>query len=141
MSEAANTADARMACPGAQRLIGHPDDVVRNPDMSLADKREVLARWASDAHAVENAPALRQLDDGSVVEVDGILRALRALDEAAGTGAPQTPGWTPYPHKRGAFLSRLRTGRGRRPDDDDPPPRPALAAVPVKIVVTDALAA
>jgi hypothetical protein len=48
--------------------------------MTFAEKRALLARWASDAHAVENAPALRQLDDGSVVELGEILRVLRSLD-------------------------------------------------------------
>jgi hypothetical protein len=116
MSEAASTAGVSMTSPGAQGLIGHPDDVVRDLDASLADR-------------------------GSVVNTVETLRALKAPDEAAGSGARKSPGWTPYPRKRGAFLSCLRTGRQQRPDDDDPPPRPASAAVPVKIVVVDALAA
>ena len=50
----------------ADRLSGltmtftHPDDVVLSRVLSDADKRAVLATWASDAHAVPNMPAMRQ---------------------------------------------------------------------------------
>ncbi len=40
-------------CPGMEGsngLLGHPDDVVRDPGMTLDEKRAVLAAWASDAH-------------------------------------------------------------------------------------------
>src|SRR4051812_25040058 len=62
------TSKIEYGAPGG--VLGHPDDVVRHPRMTLAEKRAVLAAWASDAHAVEDAPGLRQLDDGSLVAVD-----------------------------------------------------------------------
>ncbi|HEX2135217.1 MAG TPA: hypothetical protein VHG30_04820 [Microvirga sp.] len=59
----------------------HPREVLEHPRLSPADKRALLAAWASDACAVEGRPALRQLPDtGAVVTVDEILAALRALD-------------------------------------------------------------
>src|ERR1700684_146639 len=61
----------------------HPDDVAGDPDLPLAEKRALLASWISDARAVENAPSLRRLDSGAVVEVDAILRALVLLDDVA----------------------------------------------------------
>ena len=61
--------------------FGHPDDVLRHPTMSIAEKRALLASWASDARAIPGVPILRQLDDGSVLMVDQILRALTALDD------------------------------------------------------------
>jgi hypothetical protein len=60
-----------------------PDDVASDPKLTTVEKREVLASWISDARAVENAPALRRLDSGAVIEVDAILRVLVSLDELA----------------------------------------------------------
>ena len=42
----------------------HPLDVVHDPDLTLNEKRAILASWASDACAVEAAPALRQTPNG-----------------------------------------------------------------------------
>jgi hypothetical protein len=47
-----------------------------DPKLTTAEKKAVLASWISDARAVENAPSLRRLDSGAVVEVDAILHAL-----------------------------------------------------------------
>ena len=59
----------------------HPREVLKHPRLSPADKRALLAGWASDACAVEGRPAWRQLPDtGAVVPVDEILAALRELD-------------------------------------------------------------
>jgi hypothetical protein len=41
------------------RAFRHPLDVVRDTEMTLAEKRSVLASWASDACAIESNPALR----------------------------------------------------------------------------------
>jgi hypothetical protein len=38
-----------------------PMDVVADPDMTVQEKRAILASWASDACAVEAAPDLRRL--------------------------------------------------------------------------------
>jgi hypothetical protein len=62
----------------------HPRDVVGDPDLTLNEKRAVLASWASDACAVEAAPALRSPPGAErPVQVDDILEALRALDGQA----------------------------------------------------------
>lgn len=58
----------------------HPNDVVRDPDLSLNEKRAILASWASDACGVESAPALRKRPNGRTVTFDDILDALRILD-------------------------------------------------------------
>jgi hypothetical protein len=39
------------------RAFRHPLDVVRDPNMSVAEIRSVLASWASDACAIESNPA------------------------------------------------------------------------------------
>ncbi len=36
-----------------------PKDVVVNPSLSIAEKRAILASWASDASAIASCPALR----------------------------------------------------------------------------------
>jgi hypothetical protein len=109
--------------------------------MTRAEKRQVLARWASDAHAVENLPALRQLDDGSVVSVDEILAALKGLDGNEDRGAGEPPSWQAYDRRRGRILCRFRRWRRPRDRDDDPPPPPAVAAFPIRFVPVDAAAA
>jgi hypothetical protein len=59
----------------------HPRDVVNDPDLTLHEKRAILASWASDAQAAVSAPALRQADSRKPVRLDEILVALRSLDE------------------------------------------------------------
>jgi hypothetical protein len=60
----------------------HPRDVVGDPDLTLNEKRAILASWASDACAV--APALRCAPGTKrPVPVDEVLEALRALDKQA----------------------------------------------------------
>ena len=52
------------------QAFNHPDDVVRDPDLTLNEKRAILASWASDACAVEAAPALRCVPGTRPVPVD-----------------------------------------------------------------------
>ena len=42
-----------------------PQQVVDDPDLTLNEKRAILASWASDACAVEALPALRRPPGGS----------------------------------------------------------------------------
>src|SRR4051794_3754384 len=58
----------------------YPGDVVSDPDLSPNQKRAILASWASDACAIEAAPALRKTPRGRVVPFDDIMDAIRALD-------------------------------------------------------------
>lgn len=69
-----------------------PHDVVRDSRLSLAEKRALLASWASDASAVASNPALRAPKAlKSPVPVGDILEALRALD----SDPPHPPGGRP----------------------------------------------
>jgi hypothetical protein len=127
----ANGADRPPVAPG-DLVLGfvHPDDVLSDRRLTDEAKRTILANWASDAHAVENLPALRQLESGAIVRLDDILRALAALDAASGDGAIQ-PGEKAV---RAPFARRSRRGTiwkrtvWPRDDDDDPPPSPVAAA-------------
>lgn len=58
----------------------HPQQVLRDEDLTVNEKRTILAAWASDACAVEAEPALRAAPSGRPVLIDDVLDALRALD-------------------------------------------------------------
>ena len=88
------------------RAFRHPSDVVTDPDLTLNEKRAILASWASDACAVEAAPALRQSPPGPRVSFDDIMDALRSLDRQAGE--------TESPHRWRRVVRRRRSfGRDR----------------------------
>ena len=79
---------AALVAPGD--VFRHPREVLAYPSLSLAEKRGLLASWASDACAVESCPALRCLPGckAEPVPVDKVLAALLALD---GSPAPVPP--------------------------------------------------
>jgi hypothetical protein len=123
------------AAPYGAAIYTHPSDVTSNPKLTTAEKRAVLASWISDAHAVENAPSLRRLDSGAVVEVDAILRSLVLLDELALGRRGDNKRLPPSGGRRGV-LSRWLRGVGPPPgandNDDDPPPAPAGLGIPFR---------
>jgi hypothetical protein len=88
----------------------HPDQVVNDPDLTLNEKRAILASWASDACAVEAAPALRCAPGGRrSVGVDDILEALRSLDRAASDGENRSA-WLRRKVRRRAIFGRGSPG-------------------------------
>ena len=74
-------------------LIGfdRPAEIVEDPILTLPRKRQLLAYWASDIHAVAGSPALRTYAFGPTVPVDDILAALCRLDEMVDFGAMHQP--------------------------------------------------
>lgn len=64
--------------------FAHPRDVVDDRDLTLTEKRAILASWASDACAVEAAPALRQPAGAPPVRFDDVMDALKELDRRYG---------------------------------------------------------
>jgi hypothetical protein len=95
----------------------HPSDVVSDTDLTINEKRAILASWASDACAVPSMPALRAFSPGvRPVTFDEIMDALRALDEQARALAK------PLPHYR-RVLSRRHTSPDRRYGRRHPPLR------------------
>jgi hypothetical protein len=101
------------------RAFAHPMDVVRDPDLTLNEKRAILASWASDACALEAAPELRINASGSVVRWDDIMDALLILDrEADRYGKPLPHYKRVLAKKRDSLLgirsrSRIRDDQGR----------------------------
>jgi hypothetical protein len=123
------------AAPYGAAIYTHPSDVTSNPKLTTAEKRAVLASWISDARAVENAPSLRRLDSGAVVEVDSILQALVLLDELA----PECREDSKRLHLSGRsrnvlsrWMKRISPSKGSNDNDDDPPPAPAGLGVPFR---------
>jgi hypothetical protein len=65
--------------PGS--VFHHPRDVLADTGLSRAEKRAILASWASDAAAIASCPSLRAVPGASnVVSIDDILEALSSLD-------------------------------------------------------------
>jgi hypothetical protein len=68
-------------------VFEHPRDVVADARLTIAEKRAILASWASDASAIASCPALRAPEGlKRPVSIDDILEALSALD-----GDPRNP--------------------------------------------------
>ncbi len=83
-------------------VFDHPKDVVAHSELSLSEKRAILASWASDAAAIASCPALRAPDAlKKPVTIDEILEALQALD-----GGPRN---NPPRHPPGGKPNRLRS--------------------------------
>jgi hypothetical protein len=96
--------------------FARPVDVVNDPDLTLSEKRAILASWASDACAIEAVPTLRKLPGSESVRFDDIIDALRELDRN-GDGRP-------IPHYQRVLAERLPGVFGRksskRRDDHGP---------------------
>jgi hypothetical protein len=68
-------------------VFDHPRDVLADTTLSRAQKRAILASWASNAAAVTSRPSLRTIPGTKgVVPIDDILEALSSLDNS-----PRTP--------------------------------------------------
>jgi hypothetical protein len=80
-------------------LIGfdRPIDIVHDPVLTISRKRQLLAYWGSDIHAVAGSPGLRAYAFGAAVEIDDIKAAQCALDEMVDIGA--------IPSHRGSGIS------------------------------------
>jgi len=87
------------------QAFDHPSEVVNDPDLTLNEKRAILASWASDACAVEAAPELRSAPRGSIVRFDDIMEALRTLDKQANGDKYRRP------HRRRIFGRSDRSGQ------------------------------
>ncbi|MBX4971000.1 hypothetical protein [Rhizobium binae] len=81
--------------------FSHPRDVLAAADISDAEKRAILASWASDIFAIESAPALR-LYPGTetAVSYDEILEALKTLDKVDRQSVQQSSSTAQRPHRQ-----------------------------------------
>ena len=99
------------------RLSSIHRNVVNDPDLTLNEKRAILASWASDACAIAAAPALRRAPGGKKpVKFDDVMEALRTLDKQATWQHCRTV--SPCPSARPASeqaiqFHRRRSGHGQ----------------------------
>ena len=78
--------------PTDSDLIGYsrPMDIANDDALPVSRRRELLAYWASDIHAVTGSPALRSYAFGVAVTIDEIFEALKALDDHYDLPPPQS---------------------------------------------------
>ena len=116
--------------------LKHPMAVVRDATMTTDEKRSLLASWASDERGVTDRPSLRRLDNGCLVKIDDIFRALKCLDRSDALPNASVLG------ERLRRRQHVRTfGRLRRRDSDDDPPTPTPATVRPRPPVLEGAAA
>jgi hypothetical protein len=87
----------------------YPQQLVDDPDLTLNEKRAILAAWAADARSADRAPAASRRAPGEPrpVGFDDVMDALRELNDEAAHGNAR-------PHYRRVLGRRLRmTGRAR----------------------------
>ena len=94
------------------RAFAHPLDVVSDPDLTLTEKRALLAAWARRACAAEAMPDPSRPAAATPVHYDDIVDALRALDR-------RTVPFRPRPHYRHVLENRIPGVFGRDSDDDE----------------------
>jgi hypothetical protein len=93
----------------------HPSEVVNDPDLTLNEKRAILAAWASDSCAVKSEPTLRAHPaSAKPVEFDEIMDALRELDKQAQLGRLAMPHYK----RRLSPPMRQRSASQRRSSND-----------------------
>jgi len=110
---------------GEMQVWADPNRVLNDPAMTPAQKRALLASWASDARAVPNYPSLRQLESGAFVTIDAVLDALKRLDSLEDQDRREVP--IEWPRKGNWSRLGQRWRRYSRDDDDDPfSPAPAM---------------
>ena len=86
--------------PGRDRVrtFALPGEVLEDPSLSVAEKRAILAEWASDLSAVESYPALRLLP-GTTFPVTTLPAGLRFIS-----------GFIPITHSLEGMRSALLRG-------------------------------
>ena len=68
--------------------FNRPADVVKDPDLSISEKRAILSSWASDSCAVEGKPYLRwMVGSDDPVPLSEVLEARARLDRVAAEAA------------------------------------------------------
>ena len=88
------------------QVFAKPMDVVNDADLTLSEKRAILAAWASDSCAVEAIPALRCAPGQARVAFDDIMDALRLLDQQAAQLRKPIPHYRRVLQRRGTSPRR-----------------------------------
>lgn len=100
-------------CLPADEASG-PDAVLADPSLSKAEKRVLLAAWASDANAAESQSGLRRRPGfpKAAVPLSAVLGALHRLDDDLdGDWTGDIPRLPPLPPRRRPLPARVGTKR------------------------------
>jgi hypothetical protein len=100
------------------RAFKHPMNVVRDADLTLNEKRAILAAWASDACALAAIPDLRHAPSAPAWRFDDVMDALLALNREESCGRPLPHYKRVLAEKRdgqSGKSSRSQTGGGHGP--------------------------
>ena len=92
------------------KAFQHPSDVVRDPDLTLHEKRAILANWAADW--ASDWASDRASDAGKSLTLDAVLEVLRALDQRAPAAADTRLRDWRRRQKRRQAIERFRKSRG-----------------------------
>jgi len=106
------------------RCFYGPEEVARDFSLSLSEKREILASWASDARSIKDHPAYRLLESGQIVPLDDILTAIIRLD-----GERRVRSGDLWRDEKNDHEGKSDEIDDDDPDDD-PPPVPAGGFIP-----------
>jgi hypothetical protein len=82
---------------GIRPAVGfhHPLEVLKDPHLSIRDKREILSSWASDASAVQDEPWMRWLlGTPEPVPLQDVREALDRLERGATGRGPADRPWS-----------------------------------------------
>ncbi len=127
--------DARPTVPASGYAT--PWEVLEDTALERAEKREILAFWASDACAVESRPWLRQPPGAPrPVTYADIMRALRILDGLEPDGPPAGGAAAWPPGRRRAIAGW--TGAGAEPTLEEALADPIVRLVMARDGVRDA---
>jgi len=106
--------------------FSHPDEIVRDNSLSLDEKRELLADWASDIRSIKDHPTYRLIDSGQVLSLAEILKAIADLEQQESTPSERLCRSDDQNENR----KKPKSSDDDDPDDD-PPPVPAGVFVPL----------
>jgi hypothetical protein len=87
-----------------------PMDVVADPDLTVQEKRAILASWASDACAANAAQDLRRVPSTPLVRFDDVMNALKRLDGKAA----EKPEYAKFMDRARRWKDLYRSDDGRR---------------------------
>jgi hypothetical protein len=96
--------------PDPAQAFARPSEVVNDCDLTLSEKRAILASWASDACAVEANPVLRRMRRCTPVSFDDVMDALRALDRQAAERRRPVPHYRRVPEPGRSIGRNFRGG-------------------------------
>jgi len=96
--------------------VSHPASF-DHPSLSHAGCHAILAFWASDVLALEDAPWLRRLGNGANIRLSEALEALKASDAATPKTNLRLTSWRPSAH---GALGRTRSTFELKPNSEWP---------------------